>query len=149
MLTSAETVALYQTRFYTETPEITAAERTDPLPKLQSGNTPALANSDNGVTHQLDASRVMPARAPSVNMSRGCFPVRRSRIHLRRAAHPEGEVDGRAGRGVEGKERGCVTWVWVLIRERPHERGLQSAGAMVCGRRPNGASLTDVNGASH
>lgn len=42
------------------------------------------------------------------------FPVCRSGIHLCRAAHPEGEVDGRAGGGMEGEERDLM---WVLIRD--------------------------------
>ncbi len=56
-----------------------------------------------------------------MSISHNCCAVRRSRIHLCRAAHPEGEVDSRAGGGVEGKERHCVTRVFpcVCVNQRP------------------------------
>lgn len=63
----------------------------------------------------------LDTKAQAVTVPHDYFPVRRSRIHLRRAAHPEGEVDAWAGGGMEGKEPLCVSCVvpplWVLIRD--------------------------------
>lgn len=48
------------------------------------------------------------AQSASHDFSFFFFLVCRSGIHQCRAAHPEGEVDGRAGGGLEGEEHHCV-----------------------------------------